>query len=674
MAELFHAALSKYRLQEKLILISCSPEVHMSLFNSSIHINADLRDKQHDASRVLAILQANFENDPSVNNESDDESDESDDESDESDDENDTYEAMENVRLDGRMSGPIVENIPELQIANMAFHLDARLILCLGCQDAVPTSYVRRHVCGSRALAVPRSGDTEDEDIIKAILGHPACSSLSRNDIYRDDNWKRHPAFDTEQSRPALFSAPSTARTVVVYAQREWGLITTVIALAKLAPLEARSPLKIPQHVKALVGHLWRLAERQLDSEDKIITALDELCDLLYFPEVTPHLAGDFFNSIPIAYIAMACLEDDGRFKAIVQLGPTLISPLQYALRLRGVYKLSGLSWEEMRRTSVVQFSELSWSVYSRLRRFVHIVSRSARYDPRPSFLHWLDLNKIQVHDSILDISCMAPQMQRIVNELAEQFAHSLLLGVTPPAVSEAAWNRTGTSSAARFHEFLSQLQAKGELGISFTLGVEDLQWDEKQGMRWVAQVNSFMRRLFGIIHATGGLPMRVSQRAKTKLEHIHTEYINGQQRLCLEAIGGKMAFRQVTGQMNVQRHLLPPIVSNLLRDYLELDAATIDLRYSTQLFNSFGTEFNQSTASRAVSKVLKEWLQIDIKPREYRQLATAIERHCLAPLDVEDKQGHVDVGGVIRITNVDPTCLRHADTADSKGSAPHCH
>ncbi|KAJ7719883.1 hypothetical protein DFH07DRAFT_784545 [Mycena maculata] len=775
-----------------------------------------------DSARYIPCIGAT----PSIREDKDEsEESEDDEESDASEDEDDTDEATEKVPIDGGMSGPFVD-IAELQMVNMAFHLDARLILCLGCRNAVPPSYVSRHVCEDEGRRIRRWSHSEDikaEEIIKAILSHPACSSLSESDIYEKDNWRTHPAFKVDIStskrayrgipifyrcygnqkcektapspgpwecpkhkavtpvqavlrgghgidgakkwskvipceeeersielnlgsvmrrtldpfreelradlrsphlhpsltalgipgflqnfdysllkrlqsaesldreplrriemlhmshfksmcsglcqknefvrqqvmgtgteRSRLFDAPRTAKTVQRYAELEWGLITTVIASAKLTSLDLKSPLRLPQDAEALIADLWQLAEQERDHGDEIIHALDRLRDLLYFPAVTPDLAGDVFNSIPIAYVAMACLEEEGVFKPVVRLPPELIAPLQYALRLRGVYKLSGMPWEEMRRISAAQFTELS----------------CARYDPRPSFLHWLDLKKLQVHGNTLDISCMAPRMQQIVKKLTKQFNESLLLDTTPPAACTAAWDPAGASSATRFHSFLSQLQATGKLGISFTRGVEDLQWDEEQGVRWLVQVDSFMRRFFGVIHVTGGLPMRLSQRVKAQLDHISPEYINGQQCLCLEAVGGKMAFRQVTGQLNVQRHLLPLDVSNLLRDYVELvrpleacivrsrtqhdDVATIDLNYSTQLFISFGVEFTPSISSRAVSNLLKEWLQLDINAQDYRQMATAIERQCLAPLDVENKRDHVDVGGVIRTTIVD--------------------
>ncbi|KAJ7063727.1 hypothetical protein C8F01DRAFT_1279910 [Mycena amicta] len=200
--DLFHAEMAKYQTEEKLVLITYS-SITGEVQISEPPTTSSIPWTPEHASHVRSILQRHIQK-PSADNGSDD------DESNIVEADGDDGFSDEHLTTEqDPVSSDIVHNIPELQLAHMAFHLKAQLILCLDCQEAVPASHVSRHRCGSqnRDACVH---DAKEEDIIAAILRHPAiqASSLSKDDIFSEHNWRSHPAFQTTTPRPPYSGIP----------------------------------------------------------------------------------------------------------------------------------------------------------------------------------------------------------------------------------------------------------------------------------------------------------------------------------------------------------------------------------------------------------------------------------------------------------------------------------
>lgn len=92
----------------------------------------------------------------------------------------------------------------------------------------------------------------------------------------------------------------------------------------------------------ALQALSQELHARQFIAE-KAIATLYLFLDALYFPLNTTLAFSNVFHSPVVSFLACRFLTTDGAYISIHNI-PPVISKLQYAMRLRGLYKLSGIA------------------------------------------------------------------------------------------------------------------------------------------------------------------------------------------------------------------------------------------------------------------------------------------------------------------------------------------
>jgi hypothetical protein len=155
-----------------------------------------------------------------------------------------------------------------------------------------------------------------------------------------------------QKRRP--FTRIQKRETVAAYATFEVGMLWTFV---KWHAAPGNGPKKIPvfdfdsNQQTALRALSQELHARQFIAE-KAITTLYIFLDALYFPLNTTLAFRNIFHSPVVSFLACRFLTTNGAYISIHNI-PPIISKLQYAMRLRGLYKLSGIAKESSASSSL---------------------------------------------------------------------------------------------------------------------------------------------------------------------------------------------------------------------------------------------------------------------------------------------------------------------------------
>ena len=148
-----------------------------------------------------------------------------------------------------------------------------------------------------------------------------------------------------QKRRP--FTRLQRRETIWAYATFEVGMLWTFVKW-QAAQLEGNGLKMIPvfhfdsNQQTALQALSQELHARQFIAE-KAIATLYLFLDALYFPLNTTLAFSNVFHSPVVSFLACRFLTTDGAYISIHNI-PPVISKLQYAMRLRGLYKLSGIA------------------------------------------------------------------------------------------------------------------------------------------------------------------------------------------------------------------------------------------------------------------------------------------------------------------------------------------